>query len=72
MQEQLDGKQTYVSRLESRDDVKVSTLSACVNPLGCELQLLVALLDGGKVVTAGLRKVKRRRGSCSASHLQPP
>ena len=54
----LGGKQVYVSRLESRDDVKVSTLSAYVKALGGELQLLVTFPDGGKVEIAGRRKAK--------------
>jgi predicted transcriptional regulator len=37
----LGGKQVYVSRLESRSDVKVSTLRDYVHALGGELQLMV-------------------------------
>jgi hypothetical protein len=54
----LGGKQVYVSRLESRDDVKVSTLRGYVKALGGELQLLVTFPEGGKVEIAGRRKVK--------------
>jgi hypothetical protein len=54
----LGGKQVYVSRLESRSDVKVSTLRAYVKALGGELQLLATFPDGGKVEIA--RKIVRR------------
>jgi hypothetical protein len=54
----LGGKQVYVSRLESRDDVKVSTLRGYVKALGGELQLLVTFPEGGKVEIAGRRKAK--------------
>ena len=37
----LGGNQVYVSRLESRSDVKVSTLREYVHALGGELQLMV-------------------------------
>jgi predicted transcriptional regulator len=37
----LGGKQVYVSRLESRSDVKVSTLREYVHALGGELQMMV-------------------------------
>ncbi len=48
----LGGKQVYVSRLESRGDVKVSTLRGYVRALGGELQLLVTFPEGGKVEIA--------------------
>ena len=44
----LGGKQVYVSRLESRTDVKVSTLREYVKALGGELQLLVTFPEGAK------------------------
>jgi Helix-turn-helix domain len=37
----LGGKQVYVSRFESRSDVKVSSLRDYVHALGGELQLMV-------------------------------
>lgn len=52
----LGGKQVYVSRLESRSDVKVSTLRGYVKALGGELQLLVTFPEGEKVEIA--RRVK--------------
>jgi hypothetical protein len=54
----LGGKQVYVSRLESRGDVKVSTLRGYVKALGGELQLLVTFPEGSKVEIA--QKAGRR------------
>jgi Helix-turn-helix domain len=48
----LGGKQVYVSRLESRSDVKVSTLRGYVKALGGDLQLLVTFPDGEKAEIA--------------------
>jgi hypothetical protein len=48
----LGGKQVYVSRLESRGDLKVSTLRGYVKALGGELQLLVTFPEGRKVEIA--------------------
>ena len=53
----LGGKQVYVSRLENRSDVKVSTLRDYVHALGGELQLMVTFPEGAKT------KVKSLRGS---------
>ena len=44
----LGGKQVYVSRMESRSDVKVSTLREYVQALGGELQLMVTFPSGNK------------------------
>jgi Helix-turn-helix domain len=51
----LGGKQVYVSRLESRSDVKVSTLRDYVHALGGELQLMVTFpeVSTAKVKPAG-------------------
>jgi DNA-binding XRE family transcriptional regulator len=51
----LGGKQVYVSRLESRSDVKVSTLRDYVRALGGELQLMVTFpeVPTAKVKPAG-------------------
>jgi Helix-turn-helix domain len=45
----LGGKQVYVSRLQSRSNVKVSTLRDYVHALGGELQLMVIFPDGSKL-----------------------
>ena len=39
--EQLGGRQVYVSRLEKRSDMKLSTLRSYVAALGGELQVMV-------------------------------
>ena len=52
----LGGKQVYVSRLESRSDVKVSTLRDYVHALGGELQLMVTFPEG---VAAKIKRVGR-------------
>lgn len=44
----LGGKQVYISRLESRSDVKVSTLRDYVRAIGGELQLMVTFPGGAK------------------------
>ena len=46
--QRLGGKQVYVSRLESRSDVKVSTLRDYVRALGGDLQLIVTFPEGAK------------------------
>ncbi len=52
----LGGKQVYVSRLESRSDVKVSTLRDYVHALGGELQLMVTFPEGEKAKIKGAAK----------------
>jgi DNA-binding XRE family transcriptional regulator len=42
----LGGKQVYISRLENRSDVKVSTLRDYVHAIGGELQLMVTFPGG--------------------------
>ena len=44
----LGGKQVYISRLETRSDVKISTLREYVHALGGELQLMVTFPEGTK------------------------
>jgi hypothetical protein len=56
----LGGKQVYVSRLESRADVKVSTLREYVHALGGELQMLVTFPEHKKVKTKGATKSAAR------------
>lgn len=56
----LGGKQVYVSRLESRADVKVSTLREYVHALGGELQLMVTFPEHEKVKTKGSTKSAAR------------
>ena len=56
----LGGKQVYVSRLESRSDVKVSTLRNYVHALGGELQLMVTFPEGVKAKVKSLAKTGTR------------
>ena len=56
----LGGKQVYVSRLESRSDVKVSTLRDYVQALGGELQLMVTFPEGVKASIKGGVKTAAR------------
>jgi Helix-turn-helix domain len=57
----LGGKQVYVSRLESRSDVKVSTLRDYVHALGGELQLMVTFPEGAKTDIKGAVKTETRK-----------
>jgi DNA-binding transcriptional regulator YiaG len=56
----LGGKQVYVSRLESRSDVKVSTLREYVHALGGELQMMVTFPEGAAAKIKGNNKVAAR------------
>jgi len=56
----LGGKQVYVSRVERRADVKLSTLRGYVHALGGELQLLVTFPDEKTVKIAELGKTDGR------------
>jgi transcriptional regulator len=50
----LGGKQVYISRLEKRADVKVSTLRDYVRALGGDLQLVVTFPEGRSVTIKDL------------------
>ena len=56
----LGGKQVYVSGLESRSDVKVSTLRDYVHALGGELQLMVTFPEGAMASIKGGVKTAAR------------
>jgi transcriptional regulator with XRE-family HTH domain len=47
--EQLGGRQVYVSRLEKRSDMKLSTLRDYVRALGGELKVMVTFPEGETV-----------------------
>ncbi len=47
--ERLGGRQVYVSRLEKRADMKLSTLRDYVHALGGDLQLMVTFPEGETV-----------------------
>lgn len=55
----LGGKQVYVSRIEKRADVKLSTLRGYVEALGGELQLLVTFPDETKVTIGRLGDIDK-------------
>lgn len=59
----LGGKQVYVSRLEGRSDVKVSTLRDYVHALGGELQLMVTFPED-----EGRRSRAWRKRECDEGH----
>ncbi len=45
----LDGKQVYISRLERRADMKLSTLRGYIRAIGGDLQLMVTFPEGQAV-----------------------
>jgi len=45
----LDGRQVYISQLEQRTDMKLSTLKNYVEAMGGELHLVVTFPDGSEV-----------------------
>lgn len=47
--ERMGGRQVYVSRLEKRADMKLSTLRAYVTAIGGDLQLMVTFPEGRSV-----------------------
>lgn len=47
--EHLGGRQVYISRLEKRSDMKLSTLREYVKALGGELQVMVTFPEGETV-----------------------
>ena len=55
----LGGKQVYVSRIEKRADVKLSTLRGYVEALGGDLQLLVTFPDKTKVTSGRLGDIDK-------------
>jgi hypothetical protein len=67
--ERLGGRQVYVSRLERRGDMKLSTLRDYVKALGGDLQLVVTFPDGnvrlrqGTPVRRASKPVVRKRAS---------
>jgi hypothetical protein len=67
--ERLGGRQVYVSRLERRSDMKLSTLRDYVKAIGGQLQLMVTFPKGEAVRlkdlggrTSGSGKTRRKSG----------
>jgi hypothetical protein len=61
--ERLGGKQVYVSRLEKRDDMKLSTLREYVKAIGGDLQLVVTFPEGNVRLRAGGNTGRGRRST---------
>ena len=61
----LGGRQVYISRLEKRDDMKLSTLRAYVEAIGGDLQLLVTFPEGKSVFLKQPQGAARRRRPAS-------
>jgi uncharacterized protein YnzC (UPF0291/DUF896 family) len=59
--ERLGGRQVYISRLEKRDDMKLSTLRAYVEAIGGDLQLMVTFPEGKSVFLKQSPGPTRRR-----------
>jgi transcriptional regulator with XRE-family HTH domain len=61
--ERLGGRQVYVSRLEKRADMKLSTLRNYVRAIGGDLQLMVTFPEGKavKLRDIGTPKATRQR-----------
>jgi predicted transcriptional regulator len=74
----LSGRQVYVSRLERRADMKLSTLREYVRALGGDLQLmvtfpgngLVKLQDIGTTPVASTTSVHKRRHTVQKSKMR--
>ena len=63
----LGGRQVYVSRLEQRTDMKLSTLRDYVTALGGDLQLVVTFPEGDTVL---VKAVEKRRGRSAGRTLK--
>jgi Helix-turn-helix domain len=60
--ERLGGKQVYISRLEKRSDVKLSTLRDYVRAIGGDLQLMVTFPEGQTMAIKNLGETGREAG----------
>jgi predicted DNA-binding protein (UPF0251 family) len=58
----LGGRQVYVSRLEKRADMKLSTLRDYVRAIGGDLQLMVTFPEGKAVKLRDIGTLSARRG----------
>ena len=65
----LGGRQVYVSRLEKRADMKLSTLREYVGAIGGKLELVVSFPKGRRVRLAELGSATSER---SAGRRRPP
>jgi predicted DNA-binding protein (UPF0251 family) len=70
----LGGRQVYVSRLEKRADMKLSTLRDYVRAIGGDLQLMVTFPEGTavKLRDIGALKSRRKRRKPAAQSTKRP
>lgn len=69
----LSGRQVYVSRLEQRADMKLSTLREYVRALGGDLELMVTFPEDGPVKLRDIgttTPMPKRRGSVHTSKMR--
>ena len=68
----MSGRQVYVSRLERRADMKLSTLREYVRALGGDLQLMVTFPRDGlvKLQDIGTMSVRKRRNTVQKSKMR--
>jgi helix-turn-helix protein len=67
----LSGRQVYVSRLERRADMKLSTLREYVRALGGDLQLMVTFPGGTPVRLRDIGAISTRRRRHPAGKSKP-
>lgn len=70
--QRLSGRQVYVSRLERRADMKLSTLREYVRALGGDLELMVTFPEDGpvKLRDIGTTPTRKRRGGVHTSKMR--
>jgi transcriptional regulator with XRE-family HTH domain len=68
----LSGRQVYVSRLERRADMKLSTLREYIRALGGDLQLMVTFPRDGliKLQDIGSTAASKRRNTAQKSRMR--
>ncbi len=59
--EKLGGKQVYISRLEKRSDVKLSTLRDYIRAIGGDLQLMVTFPEGQSMTLKDIGSLSTRK-----------
>lgn len=69
--ERLDGRQVYVSRLEKRADMKLSTLRAYVQAIGGDLELMVTFPEGRTVRLKDIGEATARRRKPRPPAVEP-
>ena len=66
----LGSKQVYISRLEKRTDVKVSTLRDYVRAIGGELQLLVTFPEGRKMTIKDIGMTRQEARKAQKDYMK--